>query len=129
MTVGKDNKMKFYWKTLDGQEGEIERFCEEELQVKRVSYKERLYAQYTNCEITKEELTEKLLKHEQKLEKRRKYTKGEIITSLDVLVQQDFVYIGEKIYNRGWFLSMQARLVDMYVKKGWVYMAIKKENK
>ena len=47
---------EFYWKTLDGQEGEIEGFCEEELQIKRVSYKERLYAQYANCEITKEEL-------------------------------------------------------------------------
>ena len=57
-----------------------------------------------------------------------KYKKGELITSFDILAQQEFVYIGAKIYHKGWFMSMQARLLDMYIKKNWVYMAIRKEQ-
>lgn len=58
----------------------------------------------------------------------RKYQKGEKITSLDELAKQEFAYIGEKIYHWGWFMSMQARLLDMYIKKDWVYKAVKKEK-
>ena len=122
--------MKFYFKSLDGQEGWIEGFSTGELkQIKRVSYKERLYAQYTNCEITKEELTEKLLKHAQTLEKRRKYTKGEKFRSFDELMSQKFVYWNGKVYSYGWFASWQAHFIKNYLDKGWFYKAIKKENK
>ena len=119
--------MKFYWKTLDGQEGEIEGFCEEELQKKRISYKERLYAQYTNCEITKEELTEKLLKHEQKLEKRRKYTKGEVITNLNELMDCEWVYFCNKLTHKNWFGNWQFNFILYNINRRLLYKAIKKD--
>lgn len=54
---------------------------------------------------------------------KRKYKPGEIITSLDELSEQEFVYIHEKIYHRGWWASMQFRLVKGQMEAGYVRKA------
>lgn len=61
---------------------------------------------------------------------RRKYDKGDKITSLDELVQQEFVYWNDKITHRGWATSWQIRMAYNAIQKGIIFKAIKiqKEN-
>ena len=54
---------------------------------------------------------------------KRKYRKGEKITSLDELAKQEFVYFHDKIYHYGWFASWQFRKLDLYVQGGCLYYA------
>lgn len=56
---------------------------------------------------------------------RRKYRKGERITSLDELSKQEFVYFFNKITHCGWFMSWQFRLAKRYIDQGWLYYAEK----
>lgn len=46
------------------------------------------------------------------------YTKGEPITSLDELVQQEFVYWNDKITHKGWFMSWQLKMTVDALKQG-----------
>lgn len=71
---------------------------------------------------------EKLKTHFEKLEKKRKYKKGERITSLDELVKQEFVYWNDKITHHGWFKSWQLRMTEDAIKRGIIYKAIKNES-
>lgn len=59
---------------------------------------------------------------------KRKYRKGEQITSLDELSKQEFIYFRHKITHCGWFMSWQFRLAQMYINKGWLYYAEKVDN-
>ncbi|MBR2388239.1 MAG: hypothetical protein IKB02_05670 [Clostridia bacterium] len=59
---------------------------------------------------------------------KRKYRKGEKITSLDELMKQEFVYFHDKILNYGFFGSWQIRLVKFYIQKGMLFYAEKAEN-
>ena len=68
------------------------------------------------------------LTHEQKLEKRRCYFQGDIITSIEELVKYDFVYCRGKIYQKGWVLSWQLKMVLDYLNKGYFRYAHKKEG-
>lgn len=56
---------------------------------------------------------------------KRKYKKGEPITSLDELGKQEFVYFFDKITHRGWFQSWQIQLALRYIDRGCLYYAIK----
>ena len=56
---------------------------------------------------------------------KRKYQKGEPITSLDELAKQEFVYFFDKIIHKGWFLSWQMQLAIRYIYRGWLHYAIK----
>jgi hypothetical protein len=56
---------------------------------------------------------------------KRKYRKGEKITSLDEMTKQEFIYFFDKITHRGWFMSWQTRLAHQYIKRGWLYYAVK----
>lgn len=56
---------------------------------------------------------------------KRKYRKGERITSLDDLSEQEFVYFFDKITHRGWFMSWQYRLAKHYIDRGCLYYAEK----
>ena len=59
-----------------------------------------------------------------------KYEKGEIITSLDELVKQDFVYWNDKITHFGWFLSWQLRMTNNAINNGTIrYAKLKGEIK
>ena len=55
----------------------------------------------------------------------RKYKKGEKITSLDDLANQNFIYVFNKITHRGWFKSWQLRLAQQYISRGCLYYARK----
>ena len=54
---------------------------------------------------------------------KRKYTKGDRITSIDEMVHQEFVYIHDKIYHAGWFMSFQLSLAKRMIKVGCVFRA------
>ena len=54
---------------------------------------------------------------------KRKYRKGEKITSLDELVKQEFVYFYDKITHIGWVCSWQLRLAHKYIIRGCLYYA------
>lgn len=60
---------------------------------------------------------------------KRKYRKGDKITSLDELVKQEFIYFFDKITHNGWFMSWQFRLAKMYIDRGFLYYAIKEEQR
>ena len=59
---------------------------------------------------------------------KRKYRKGEQITSLDELMKQEFVYVFDKITHIGWFGSWQVRLAQNFINRGLVYYAVKNEE-
>lgn len=53
-----------------------------------------------------------------KRKSRRKYQRGDQITSLDALVQQEFVMVHGKVYHRGWVCSWQINLALIYLQHG-----------
>lgn len=55
---------------------------------------------------------------------KRKYKKGEVITSLDELAKCNFAYVCDKIYCRGWFMSWQFRMAKGYIDRGIVFKAV-----
>jgi hypothetical protein len=59
---------------------------------------------------------------------KRKYRKGEKISSLDELAKQEFIYFFHKITHRGWFMSWQFSLAARYIERGCLYYAIKNEG-
>ena len=54
---------------------------------------------------------------------KRKYHKGQQITSLDELARQEFVYFHDKITHCGWFMSWQFRLAQRLLERGFLYFA------
>lgn len=59
---------------------------------------------------------------------KRKYRKGEKITSLDELAKQEFIYFWDKITHAGWFTSWKFRLAEQYVQRGVLYYAERIED-
>lgn len=59
---------------------------------------------------------------------KRKYRKGEKITSLDELVKQEFVYFFDRINHIGWVKSWQINLALRYIERGCLYYAEKMEE-
>lgn len=55
----------------------------------------------------------------------RKYRQGRIITSLDELINQEFIYIHQKILHKGWFRSLQLWYLQELIENGFVRYAIK----
>ncbi len=54
---------------------------------------------------------------------KRKYQKGGAINSLDEIAKQDFVYIKDKIYHAGWFMSLQFSYIKRHMDAGYVFKA------
>lgn len=54
---------------------------------------------------------------------KRKYTKGDRITSIDEMVHQEFVYINDKIYHAGWFMSFQLSWAKRLIEARCVFRA------
>ena len=71
---------------------------------------------------------EEIIKYEKHLERKRKYKIGGHIKSFDDCLNEEFIYIGEKIYHRGWFMSFQVNLLNNLIKRNLVNYAIKKEK-
>lgn len=55
----------------------------------------------------------------------RKYRQGRIITSLDELINQEFIYIHHKILHKGWFRSLQLWYLQELIENGFIRYAIK----
>ncbi len=72
--------------------------------------------------------SEKMKKYREKLEKKRKYKRGETITSLDELTTQEFVYFDNKIYHIAWVYGWRIGWVGYRIKQGRLRKAIKKEE-
>ena len=67
--------------------------------------------------------------HITKLEKKRKYRQGDVITTIDELINCEFVYWNDKIYHRAFIQSLQLILILRILNnKGFKY-AIRKESK
>lgn len=59
----------------------------------------------------------------------RKYRKGRLITSIDELSKQDFIYMNDKIYHQGWFQSWPLRTIMIGLENNRLYSAIKNQGK
>jgi len=56
---------------------------------------------------------------------KKKYAKGEPITSLDELMKQDVVFWFNKVVPKGWFQNWQMRLAQSYVTYKHLFKAVK----
>lgn len=56
---------------------------------------------------------------------KRMYQRGEPITSLDELAEQEFVYWHDKITAKGWFMSWQLQMTFNALKHGVIRKAVK----
>lgn len=61
----------------------------------------------------------------EKSQARRKYKKGKLITSLDDLSQQEFIFVLHKVYHTGWFGSWQLRRCKDLIQAGKIYSAVR----
>lgn len=78
-----------------------------------------------NCQLTRKDEYQDHLK---KLEKKRKYRQGEVIPTIDELINCEFVYWNDKIYHRAFIQSLQLSWVLRILnRKGFKY-AIRKES-
>ena len=59
---------------------------------------------------------------------KRKFRKGEKITSLDELAKQEFIYFYDKINHAGWFKSWRFRDIERYIQRGCLYYAERIED-
>lgn len=57
------------------------------------------------------------------MESKRKYQPGEVITSLDELAAQEFIYIRHKIYHCGWWQSLQFNFLKCHMDAGYIRKA------
>ena len=72
------------------------------------------------------ELLVKDRKQKEKNMRKRKYRKGNPVTSVNELLDQEFVYWHDKIYAKGWFLSWPLRMAWKAVEQGEIYKAERK---
>ena len=93
---------------------------------KRKSYKQKVWEWYYADEITADERDAIIAKHEEKLEKKRKYKQGEVIHSFDELMEQKMIYFYGKIYNYGWFQAWQIGWIKRWLEKGMIFKVVKK---
>lgn len=59
---------------------------------------------------------------------KRKYRMGEVITSLDELAKQEFIFWHKHIYHAGWFMSWQFRMVKSFLDDCALRYAVKVED-
>lgn len=59
---------------------------------------------------------------------KRKYRRGDRITSVNELVEQEFVYLDSKIIHRGWFMSWSFFFAANSVYNGRVYYAVRNDG-
>ena len=59
---------------------------------------------------------------------KRKYMKGDAITSIDEMAKQEFVYVHDKIYHAGWFMSFQLSWAKRMIESRNVFRADRREQ-
>ena len=95
----------------------------------RLDYRTKVFRMLKNNEITFAEYGTMIEKHEQKLEKRRKYRQGEAIASIDELLQQEFVCVFGGIKHIEFVKSLQFRTILDLIERKHIWEAIKKADK
>ena len=60
---------------------------------------------------------------------RSKYIKGAAITSIDDVMNHDYIYYNHKVYHKGWFCSWPVRIMKQYIENHRIFSVIKKESK
>lgn len=124
-----NNKMTLMVKLDDKTYKRIIPICEvPTIGSKRITNREKIWLMWSNNGITDKERDLLLKKNEDRLIKKRKYEKGELITSIDELLSYEFVYIYEKLWHKKWFLNLQLGLLVHWITHNKVRKAIKKEN-
>jgi len=91
-----------------------------------ICHKEKDESYFKFCDECSND-AEKIKKYYEKLEKRRKYTKGELITNFDELLKQEFIYVHGKIYHIGWVKSWRIQMAETYLIRNEVHKAVKKQ--
>ena len=94
----------------------------------RISYVDKLNAFLDSGLIDREQAVDMLVKHNKKLEKNRKYEKGELITSIDELLSCDFVYIYNRLWYKKCFENLQLGHLLHLIAENLIRKAIKKES-
>ena len=54
------------------------------------------------------------------------FQKGEQIRSLDVLMEQEFIFCLHKVIHFGWFQSWPMHLAKLYLNRNCLFKAVKK---
>lgn len=127
--MNEDNKGTLMVKLSDGTYKKIIPLCEvSTIGSKRITNRENIWLMWSNNEITDKERDLLLKKNEEKLKKKRKYEKGELITSIDELLSCDFVYIYEKLWSKKWFVNLKLGLLVNWITHNKIRKAIKKGN-
>ena len=82
-------------------------------------------------EITEEEYQNLLVKHKEKLDKRRQYVKGDRIDSFEelikILLQGGLVWMFDKPTHASFVVALQFRCILMNLYGGKIFTAIKKK--
>lgn len=60
---------------------------------------------------------------------KRKFKRGDRITSLDELASQKWIYVFDKITHNGWFMSWQFRTAQGFMKRGILYYALPNDDR
>ena len=58
----------------------------------------------------------------------RKYRPGPKVTSLNELMEQEFVYWNKKITHHSWFCNWRIHMAEHAIKAGIIRLAIKNEK-
>lgn len=56
---------------------------------------------------------------------KRKFKKGSRIKSLNELMSQEFIYLGDKITHNGWFGCWQLNMAKTMIDRGMLFKANK----
>ena len=59
---------------------------------------------------------------------KRKFKKGDKITSLDELASRKWIYVFDKITHNGWFMSWQFRMAQSFLQRGNLYYALPNDD-
>ena len=90
--------------------------------------RDKIWERYYDKEINDQELKELLEKEEKRLEKRRKYLIGEPIKSFEELINQEVVFMYNRVVNKSFVLSQQFRMIVVEMVNGKIKKVIKKQG-
>ncbi len=98
------------------------------MKVKRKSYDMKIWELQREGKISNEYAQELIKKHREELDKRRMFTQGEPITTLDELLNETWVIVYGRTWHTKAILNLQTKIVLSDLEKGYIYKAIKKEK-
>ena len=94
----------------------------------RESYDMKIWRLQRAGKISADYARELIGKHREELDKRRMFSKGEQITTLEELLNETFVILHGRTWHIEAVKSLQMRIVLDWVKYGRFYKAIRKDD-